>query len=369
MTREKGIVQTSIVGIVANIFLVIGKAIVGILAHSISIITDAINNLTDAFSSTVTIVGTKIANKKPDKKHPYGHGRAEIIASSIIGVIIFTAGFMAIYESILSLINQDQSEYTLVSFIIIPSAIVVKIGLGIFFRIKGKKYESDALKASGLDALLDALLSVGTLTALFISYFAHVYIEGYVGIAIGLFILKSSFDVLRESISKIIGERSEQGMIDNLMNDIASFKEVRGVYDLILNNYGYDKNIGSVHVEVDDKLTAREIQVLEREIAMVCYEKYHIIMTVGIYASNEENEEDKLMKEKVYSLIKSHYEIIQVHGFFVDHKKKFLSVDIIIDFATKNEEEMYNHIKKDIENEFKDYTVYVVLDKDYSVSK
>ena len=166
---------------------------------------DALNNLTDALSSIITIVGTKLSGKKPTKKHPYGYGRIEYITSSLIAFLILFAGGMAIYESIKSIIDYFQNgtmpEFEIYSIIIIASAIIVKVGIGLFFRFKAKKVDSDALKASGDDALFDSILSTSTLIGLLIAKFANIYVEGYLGIIIGLFILKSGFEALKESLS------------------------------------------------------------------------------------------------------------------------------------------------------------------------
>ena len=369
MDRDKQIIRTSIVGIAGNVLLVIGKIIIGLLAGAISIITDAVNNLTDALSSIVTIVGTKISNKKPDRKHPYGHGRAEFITSSLIGMLIFVAGFMALYESIGSLISGEEPTYSIYSFVVISLAIVVKIVLGLFFRMRGKKANSDALKASGLDALLDSVLSLGTLVCAIISYTTNVHLEGYVGIAIGLFIIKTSVDVFRESVSKIIGERTDADFIKNMTDDILQDERVYGVYDLILNNYGTDRNIGSVHVEVDDKITAKEIQRLERDLAFLCYEKYHTIMTVGVYARNAETEFEKESKEKANAVVAKYPEIIQMHGFFIDEEKKLLSLDIIVSFDCADASVVHGCVREDLMKLFPEYSVQVILDRDFSVSE
>lgn len=366
--RDQLIVRTSGIGIGGNVLLVVGKVIVGLLAHSISIVSDAVNNLTDALSSIVTMVGTRLSNKRPDKKHPFGHGRIEFIASSIIGMLIFVAGASAIYSSIRDLVEGSDPTYDVYSFVVIGLAVVVKVALGLFFRKQGKKANSDALKASGVDALWDSVLSAGTLVGAGISYATGVHLEGYIGIAIGLFIIKSAIDVFRESISKIIGERTDPELVKSMMEDIAKHPEVLGVYDLIINNYGNDRNVAGVHVEVADHLTARDIQQLEREIAVLCYQKYHTVMTVGIYAANSETELGRTTREKVYAITARYPQIIQTHGFFLDEKNKTVSVDIILDFEAADGDAVYSAVKHDIEALLPDYQVIVVLDRDYTVS-
>ena len=367
--REKVVIRTSIIGIISNIFLVIGKIIVGIFAKSISIISDAINNLSDTLSAIITIVGTKLSNKKPDREHPFGHGRVEFIASTLIGILILFAGFMAIYSSINSLINKEESTYSIYSFIVIAIAIVIKVVLGLYYRHKGKQIDSSVLRASGIDALMDSLLSFGTLVGALIAYFWNVYLEGYIGIVIGLFIIRAAYEVLKESISKIIGERTDEEVIQKLISDVASLEEVHGVYDVIINNYGIDHNIGSLHVEVDDNLTAKEIQALERKIAYICYDKYRVVMTVGVYASNVDTPEALEIKQKIINLTKEYPQVIQTHGFYIDLEKKIVSLDIIIDFSADNEQEIYQKIKEGIGKICPSYTIYLVLDKDFSVVK
>lgn len=368
--REKVIIKTSFVGIIGNILLVIGKAIVGLLASSISIILDAVNNLTDTLSSIITIVGTKLSTKKPDKKHPYGHGRLEYVTSTLVSVVILFAGFLAIYESIKTLISPEETKYDIYSFIVIGIAIVGKIALGIFFRIRAKKTDSDALKASGIDALMDALLSTSTLVAALITYFTNgsVKIEGYVGILIGLFILKSGIEIMRDSISKIVGERVDNETINLIKKDILELENVKGVYDLILNNYGKDRYIGSVHVEVDDHLRAGELQIIERQIATICYEKYNIIMTVGFYALNESDPFSKEAKIALRNILKDHKEVLQMHGFYVDKDRKIISFDLIFDFSFEKVNDSYNDIKQKMKSIYPEYEIVIIIDKDFSLS-
>ena len=366
--REKAIIGTSFVGIGGNILLVVGKVIVGVFARSVSIITDAVNNLTDALSSIVTIIGTKISNKRPDKKHPYGHGRVEFITSAIIAMIIFIAGFLAIYESITSLVNKEVPEYSLYSFIVLAIAIAIKIFLGLFFRIRAKKLNSDVLKASGTDALLDVLLTIGTLVGAIVSYTTGVHLEGYIGIAIGLFILKTAIDVFRESASKIVGERTDKEFVENMTKDILEVEGVYGVYDLIINNYGIDRNIASVHVEVDDSMTAKDIQRLERSIAYLCFDKYHTIMTVGVYAKHEEDAESRRVKAIIDEVVKEFPEVIQVHGFYIDEGTQTVNFDVIISLDSKNERGIYKAVHDKLHEQLPEYHVHIVLDRDFSLT-
>jgi len=371
--REKEIIKTSILGIIGNVFLVAFKAFVGILAGSIAIIMDAVNNFTDALSSTITIVGTKLASKRPDKKHPYGYGRIEYLTSTLIAVLILFAGGMAVYESIGSIVDHFQNNtmpsFEIYSIVIVAVAIGVKIAIGLFFRKKGQSIESDALKASGMDALFDSILSTGTLVGVLVAKFANVYIEGYLGVAIGLFILKSGVEVMRESLSAMIGDRYERDYVVAIKEEINHIEGVRGCYDLILNNYGHDRNIGSVHIGVSDDLTAKDIQVIERKIALLMYEKYNTIMTVGIYADNVSDDLSHEIFERVSEVVKAHPHVLQTHGFYVDKEQKVISFDVVISFDDPDATETIRLIKEETEAQNEGYRVHVQYDQDFSLSE
>ena len=370
--REKEIIKTSFIGIIGNFFLVGFKAFVGIIAGSVSIIMDAINNFTDAISSIITIIGTKLSGKKPNKKHPYGYGRIEYITSTLIAILILFAGGMAIYESIKSIIDYFQNgtmpQFEIYSLIIIAAAILVKIAIGLFFRYKGKKIDSDALKASGLDALFDSILSTSTLIGMFIAKYANFYIEGYLGIIIGLFILKSGFGVLKESISSMIGDRFDKEYVNEIKDEINSIPGVLGSYDLILNSYGHNKNIGSVHIGVSDKLTAKEIQLIERNISSLMYNKYNTIMTIGIYAENFSDEYTKNIYSSILSVVRNYKNVLQIHGFYIENETKIINFDLVISFDDINPHGTIEKIKEETKNAINGYEIIINYDQDFSLS-
>ena len=366
MNREKTIVRTSLVGILANIGLVTIKAVIGFIAGSISIIMDAVNNLSDALSSVITIIGTKLSTKKPDRKHPYGHGRVEYITSLIIAVIVLVAGGSAIYESIRSLIEGTKATYTNLSLIIISIAILVKVALGLFYRYMGKKTNCEALKASGMDALFDSLLSLSTLVGAIVTMFAGVSIEGYLGILIGLFIIKSGVEFLFNALSSLIGKRADNELALSIKQLVNSFPEVIGAYDLIIHDYGPTRSIGSIHVEVKDNLTAKELHVITRKITQAVYEKFGTILTVGIYASNESVPEIREIRKDLYELVKKHSSIKQIHGFYFDEEQQLITFDIIIDFKDDNPDQTKNDLINEIKSLHPKYQYYAILDFDFA---
>ena len=370
--REKEIIKTSFIGIVGNFFLVMFKAFVGIIAGSISIIMDAVNNFTDALSSIITIIGTKLSAKKPNKKHPYGYGRIEYITSTLIAMFILFAGGMAIYESIKSIIdyfkNGTMPTFEIYSIIIIASMIVVKVLIGLFFMNKGKRIDSDALKASGMDALFDSILSTSTLIGIFIAKYLGFYVEGYLGIAIGLFILKSGFEVLKESLSSMIGDRFDKEYVLNIKNEISKIDGVNGTYDLILNSYGHNKNIGSVHIGVSDTLSAKEIQAIERTITGMMYYKYNTIMTVGIYAENFSDDFTNNTYKSILKIINKYKTVLETHWFYIDNEQKTINFDLVISFDDEKPNETIESIKTECESLVNNYKIIINYDQDFTLS-
>ena len=216
--------------------------------------------------------------------------------------------------------------------------------------------------------LFDALLSTATLVGAIFAYTLGWYVEGYLGIIIGLFILKSGIEVLVESFSSIIGERYDQEETRAIMHDIASVPGVKGVFDLIINSYGHRRNIGSVHVGVDGHLTAKEVQTIERAITALMYQKYNTIMTVGIYADCDDSEEARAIRAKINEIIKDYPMVLQLHGFFVDVPIKLCNFDLVISFDEKQPEKTIEEIHQKIQESFPDFNFIITLDKDFSLS-
>lgn len=362
MDRKKIIIKTSILGIIVNLVLVAFKAIIGFLVNSIAIILDAVNNLTDALSSVITIIGTKLANKQPDKKHPYGHGRIEYFTSVIIAAIVLFAGASAIKESFLKIIDPGETDYSLVSMLIIAVAVVVKFVFGRYVKNTGKKVNSQSLVASGQDAFMDAVLSFTTLIAAIINYVWHLSLEGYLGVIIGLFIIKSSIEILREAVDSILGVRADGELSKKLKEKINSFQEVQGTYDLNLHNYGPSSIIASAHIQVRNDMTAEEIHILTREIEYLIYGEFGIALTLGIYAANDSGEYGEIKRE-LGKILKDYKNVLQVHGFYVD-KKDNVYFDLIIDFEENNREQIKNEIVDKLKQRYPKYNYNVIIDSD-----
>lgn len=363
--REKIIIWTSIIGIIANALLASFKAFVGIVTGSIAITLDAVNNLSDALSSVITIIGTKIANKGQDKEHPLGHGRVEYLTAMIISVIVLYAGITSLKESVMKIIHPELPEYTAASLIIVGVAIFVKIGLGLYVKRTGERVNSESLMNSGADALNDSIISASTLVAAIIFVTTKLSLEAYLGVIISIIILKAGFEMLQSAYDQIVGVRIDAEMSKGIRKTVASVDGVYGVYDLLLHNYGPELVLGSVHIEVPDTMTADEIDKIEREIQDKVLSENNVIMTsVGIYSRNTTNSRAANVRAKIIKMLREHDYILQMHGFYFNEEEKRIQFDVIIDFAAPDRFAIYNEIVREVQEAYPDYTVIVALDAD-----
>ncbi len=367
--REKKIVQVGIIGIISNMLLVVGKILVGLIASSISIVADGLNNLSDSISSIITVIGTKLSNKKPSRKYPYGYGRIEYITSLTISAIIVITGALAIFESVRTFITKPEVSYSVYTVVVVSIAIVIKILQWLLYKTQGNKYSSESLKASSLDSLMDAFISLSTLVVAIICLVykdAHNWnLEAILGIIIGLFIVRTGITVLTNSVSLLIGKSTDKEIVAKIKRIIKSNEKVLGVYDIILNSYGPTKTIGTAHIEVDDNLTAKEIHRISREITRNCYAELGVIITLGIYASNVSNPTGKAIKDTIEEFIKNNIEIVQYHGFYFDEDKKNINFDIIFEFDTINPDEIKGNLVTLLKDKYPEYNFEIFVDSNF----
>lgn len=367
MDRNKVIIRTSFIGIAANLFLAGFKAAVGVLSSSIAIILDAVNNLSDVLSSVITIIGTKLAGKKPDRKHPFGHGRIEYISALSIALIILYAGITSLIESVKKIIHPKTPDYSTAALIIVAAAVIVKIVLGLYVKKTGRKVNSSSLVASGTDALMDSVISFSTLVAALIFIITGVSLEAWLGAVISIVIIKSGIEMLKDSLSDIIGQRVDSGLSKEIKRTICTFPEVQGAYDLVLHSYGPDLLIGSVHIEVPDTMTVSKLDRLERKITEKVLEEHSIILAgISVYSMNTDSGKATDMYKEIRRCVMSHEYVLQIHGFFLDEEAKVLKFDIIIDFAAPDAKALHSEICDEISKLYPDYEVSIVLDLDVS---
>lgn len=367
MERGRVIVRTSVIGILANLLLAAFKAVVGLMTHSIAVTLDAVNNLSDALSSVITIIGAKIAAKKPDKTHPFGHGRAEYLSALIVSAIVLYAGITAAIESVKKIIHPEKAEYTVTSLVIIASAVVVKLLLGRYVKSVGEKIQSSSLVASGSDALFDAILSASVLVSALIFMATGVSLEAYVGIVIAVVIIRSGIEMTQDTIADILGRRPDAELAKKIKRLAAEDPEVQGAYDLILHNYGPGLLIGTVHVSVLDTTTADRIDAMTRRIVDRVASETGVILTgVSIYSINTKQDEAAEMRSRITRTVMAHEGVLQVHGFYVDAEKHECRLDAVMDFAVPDRLALANEMCEELRAIYPDYRFIVQADLDSS---
>ena len=364
--RDKVIIRTSIIGILTNVLLAAFKAAIGIISNSIAVTLDAVNNLSDALSSIITIIGTKLAGKLPDRKHPLGYGRIEYLSAMIVSGIVLYAGITSAVESVKKIIHPEKPDYSIVSLVIIAVAVLVKIVLGRYVKAKGEQVNSGSLVASGSDAMFDAILSASVLVSAIIYKLSGLSLEAYVGVVIAAFIIKAGIEMMIETLNELLGSRADQEKTDRIKQLLTEDPEVRGAYDLIIYNYGPDKDLASVHLELPDTMTAREIDKLTRRLERKVYKETGVILAaVGLYSYNTGSDKAAEIQKDVHDRVMAHDWAVQMHGFYVDVEAKEMTFDVVMSFDIKPMEGL-QIIYREISEAYPDYRIHIAPDVDVS---
>ena len=366
INRDKVIVKTSIIGIVTNIFLVIFKATIGFLSNSIAVILDAVNNLSDALSSVITIIGTKLANKLPDKKHPLGYGRIEYMSAMLVSAIVLYAGITSMVESVKRIFHPEAADYSISSLIIIAVAVAVKIVLGKYVKAKGEKVNSGALIASGADAMFDAILSASVLASAIIYFTTKISLEAYVGVIISGVIIKAGIGMMSDTINDILGKRADAETTQKIKQLLVEEPEVRGAYDLIIHNYGPNKNLASVHLELPDTMTVEQVDVLTRKLQSKVYHQTGVVIAgMGVYSYNTKNDESAKIQNTILETIMKHNWVLQMHGFYADITKKEIRFDVVMSFEIDAKEGI-KILNDEVTKLYTEYKIQIIPDVDIS---
>ncbi len=266
--RERYSVLSGTVGILCNLFLFLLKFITGLVMNSIAILSDGFNNLSDVGSSVVSVIGAKMSNKRPDHEHPFGHGRVEYIASLIVSFLILLVGVELVKSSVGKIIHPQVVTFYPVAVVILAASMLVKVWMYSYNRYLGKKIQSSLLLATARDSLNDVISTGAVIVSTIIGYFLPFSIDGYVGVAVSVLILRSGYEIARDTISLLLGTAPEKETVDRLSEIVMSGKHIVGMHDLIVHNYGPGRVMASVHAEVpsdaDMIVVHEEIDSLEQ---------------------------------------------------------------------------------------------------------
>lgn len=363
--RNARIIRVSAVGIAANVLLCAAKGIAGFLAGSVAVVMDAVNNLSDCLSSVITIAGAKLSQKPADREHPFGHGRAEYFADMVIALIVLSAGVMSATESVDRIFHPAAPEYTALTLGVIIGSTAVKLALGIYVGRQGRALDSGSLKASGADALFDALVTLTTLFSALAMLFLGVNLDGWLGAAISLVIIKAGLGMLKPPVDDLLGRSISHDLTKRIAHEVYKFKGVHGVYDIILNTYGRGTVIGSLHIGVDDTMTAREIHGLTRRIMDCLMEKFGIVATIGVYACSTDHEEMGL-ERKVMNFARSFPGALHAHAFYHYPDRNLVTIDVVTDDSVHDDGKFREDFVREISKQIPGYSYHVYIDHFYT---
>lgn len=365
--REKKIQTATFIGIAVNLIIGTIKIICGMLSNSVAIISDGANNATDTLSSFVTLFGLKLANKRPDKGHPLGHGRFEYISALIVSFIVLGTGLIFLKDSVNAILTKQSAVVSGYMIIIISFTVLIKIALCFINRKIGEEADSQALKASASDALSDALASSITIASSFISKFTSFPIDGCAGIAVSVFIMLNGYFSLRDTISSILGERPQKETVNKIRSIIEKHHPLHGGYDLMLHQYGPELSIGTCNVEVPSDATAEEIFDAMTDAQHEIYNTMGIYLTLGMYAVNDKNPTVIKMKDDILDTLKCiDKSVLSIHGFHVHFKSSMVHFDVVVDFALKDKKDFERRAVDVLRKCYPQFSFEFNIDPDYS---
>lgn len=356
------------VGIVLNVVLCIGKFIVGALSNSIAITADAFNNLSDAGSSVVTLFGFKLSSKKPDKDHPFGHGRYEYISALIVSFIVLIMGFELITSSVDKIRNPEDVTFSIPTLTVLLLSIGGKIWLALFNRKLGKKIDSPALSAVVTDSIGDTVATTASLLSILITHFAKINIDGYIGIIVACFVLYAGYGILKDTISPLLGEPPDKEIVKQLVEYITSYDDVMGIHDLVLHNYGANSIFGTVHVEVSvdsDIVQIHDtIDCIEQEV----FERLGIHLVIHLDPLVFNDEKVNGLRSMVVGIVTDIDKRLKIHDFrAVDgptHTNMIFDLVVPYDFRYTNNE-ITEIVKSRVSEIDSSYYVVMLVETDY----
>lgn len=335
-TRDGVITSTSLLGILINLLIAAVKVVIGVLAASSAIMTEGVNNATDALSSVMALVGAKLAAKHPDARHPFGYGRIEYLTSLVISAVILFSGFEMLKNAVKEIITPSALQISYLTLMIVGVSAVIKFFLGIYTIKMGKKVDSGSLVGVGLECRNDSFVSVLTIVSSLIFLIFHVNVDAYCAIITSLIILKAGFEVLRDTIGELLGRPGKKELADIIYKEVRSTEGVLNAADLMLHNYGPESYSGSVNVEIDHNANVGQVYQTLHELQLRIMHEHNVVMVFGIYAVNQDHPLIKQIRRYISDFVVSNSHIISYHALYLDQSTQKIYVDFVVDYALKD---------------------------------
>ena len=366
--KNYGIVS-GFVGIFCNVILFISKIIAGILTSSVSITADAFNNLSDAGSSIVTIIGFKLADKPADADHPFGHGRIEYISGFIVSIVILIVGLELIKSSIVKIINPEPIDFNIVSLAIMVISILIKLWMSVYNRYVGKKIDSSTIQAVAADSLNDVVATSAVVIGIVINYFTSLNIDGIMGCVVAIFIIKAGLETAKDTIDPLLGQAPEQSFVDAIESEVLKYDIVIGIHDLTVHNYGPGRTIVSLHAEVPCNVGILEIHDTIDNIEKHINQKFNCESVIHMDPIMVDNENINKLHDVVKNIIHNVDDSMSMHDFRVVEGPTHTNLifDIAVPWKCKMaDDEIINSIQKEIDKLEDRFELVIQIDKVYS---
>ncbi|MCQ2516691.1 MAG: cation diffusion facilitator family transporter [Saccharofermentans sp.] len=364
-TREGIIATTSGLGIIVNLLVASIKVIIGLLASSIAIVSEGVNNAADVMSSLLTLIGTKLAGKHPDEKHPFGYGRIEHLTGLVISVIIIVTGVEMLISSVKLVFNPEEISISYITLAIVAVSAVIKFALGAYTQKMGKKADSSALEAVGVDSKGDAYASSITIISALVFLIFHVSIDAYAGIITSILIIRAGSEIIKDTIGEIIGRPGEEELAKQIYKEVKNTEGILGAADMMLHNYGPDRWSGSVNIEIDHDKTVGEVYQAIHELQLRIMHEYHVTMVFGIYAVDNDHEEVKVIRKSIGTFVKDQAEVKSFHAIFLDPKTNYLYVDLVVTYKLRDWDRLEKDFKEYMSKLYPDNEIVLTIETEF----
>lgn len=334
--REGVITAVSALGIAVNLLIAAAKVVLGLFASSIAIVSEGVNNASDAMTSVLTLVGSRLAGKHPDAKHPFGYGRVEYLTSLVIAGLILFTGIEMLISSVRLIFEPSELNVSVPALAVVAVSAVIKFLLGVFTVSAGKRSGSGALVGVGLDCRNDSFISVVTILSAVIFIVSGVSVDAYVGALMSLLVVKAGFDVLRDTVSELLGRPGDAELAAKLYREIRSTPGILGAVDMMLHNYGPDAYSGSVNVEIDHEKTVGEVYDFLHALQLRIMREYNVTLVFGVYAVDGDHEEARVIRQRIAEFVRAHEHVKSFHAVYLDPASPRLYCDLIVDYELRD---------------------------------
>lgn len=364
-SREGTVVTVSGLNILVNLIFAAIKVVIGLAVSSIAIVSEGVNNATDSATSLITIVGTKLSAKHPTEKHPFGFGRIEYLTSLLISVLILFTGAELMESSVKRIFAPQEMSISYVTMAIIAVSALVKLALGLYTIKEGRRVDSSSLVALGTECRSDSVVSVITLVTALVFLVFHVSLDAYAGIIMSLIVLKAGFEVLKETLSDILGQAGEKELAQELYRIIRAEPLVLNAADMMLHNYGPDAYSGSVNVEIDHSKTVGEVYAALHELQLRIMHEKHITMVFGIYAVDRDHAQIRQLREQVAAFVREQKHVTSYHALYIHPNGKDLYVDLVVDYDLADWEALRKEFTAYMAELYPDKHLELVIETNY----